>query len=225
MKKPLEYIKSSINFYFKKENFFFFAKISGILVLFEVLIYYLSAYLYSTGNFDFLDFNNVYWTIIFVVFSLVTVVFSIYKNSVFLQSIITQDKSVHNSFLLGWKKMGKYLAVSLVLGAIFIGGMILLIIPAFIFSVWYSFSIFLVLEKNVPVFKSFKESKLLVKGRFWKIFGRLVVIELFVILTSLVLNIIPYLGTFAASFFSPLFILPLYYLYKDAAGSTSLGQV
>jgi hypothetical protein len=56
----------------------------------------------------------------------------------------------------------------LLYGLIVFGGLLLLIIPGIIFSVWYAFSAMGIVLDKKPVLESLSYSKSLVMGRFWK---------------------------------------------------------
>ncbi len=67
------------------------------------------------------------------------------------------------------------LCISILTALITLGGFLLLIIPGVIFTVWYAFSIYLaVLEKKKGVGALLHGSREMSRGRFWPIFGRLV---------------------------------------------------
>ena len=65
--------------------------------------------------------------------------------------------------------------VGLLQGLIMLGGILLLIIPAIIFAVWFCFAqISVILDKKRGV-EAFSYSRSLVRGRFWAIFWRAII--------------------------------------------------
>lgn len=202
LKTPIEYIKEAWEIYTKKENFIFFAKIMAVLTIFSAVVGYSLSYYKDTN----------YLTLIF---GILTIVIGVWVKSTSYSAILNINSSEKDIFKSGFKNMGKFLLISLVIGLIILGGTILLIIPAIIFGVWFSFSVFLVLDKNVGIKEALKTSKLMVKDKFWKILGRSFVFGLFVLIVSIILSLIPYAGNLILSFIAPLFMLPTYLLYRD----------
>ncbi len=67
------------------------------------------------------------------------------------------------------------LLISIVTALITLGGFLMIIVPGVIFTVWYAFAIYLViLEKKKGVGALLHESREMSRGKFWPIFGRLV---------------------------------------------------
>jgi len=119
-----------------------------------------------------------------------------------------------------WGLVWKFSLLSLLLLFITIGGLLLLIIPAIIFGVWFSFSKFIFLDKKSSIRVSLRKSKNLVEGKFWAILGRYVVFGLFTGLFGIVLAILPFgIGGIITTVFGVLFVLPYYLLYLELAGS------
>lgn len=215
MKTPIEYIKEAWGIYTKKENFIFFTKIMAVLVIFSSAISFTTGYFYSSDYVNNIDFSNKPMFIGFVAISLIAVIGGLWSQTTTYFSILKMGDSEKEVFKIGYQKIGRFLLISSVVGLIVVGGLILLIIPAIIFGVWYSFSTFLVLDKNLSIKEALRTSKLMVKGRFWKILGRLAAFGLFSFIISLLLTVIPYAGTLIVSFIAPLFTLPFYLLYRD----------
>ncbi len=67
------------------------------------------------------------------------------------------------------------LCISVLTALITLGGFLMIIIPGVIFTVWYAFSVYLViLEKKRGVGALLHESREMSRGKFWPIFGRLI---------------------------------------------------
>lgn len=110
------------------------------------------------------------------------------------------------------------------------GGLILLIIPGVIFTIWFAFSFYAVALDNNKVIESLKTSKRLVQGRWWSVWWRLfapgIVFALFMILAqwligfpieiilkyvtpetwlyAVLVSLFALLSTFVSLFFTPL---------------------
>jgi len=223
MKKPLDYIKEAVKIYFKKENFIFFAKVMAVLTIISTSFGIIAGKLYPITSMSLESFaaNNLLNVIGFVLLAVVMSLFGIYTRSTILASVLLTGSDVKLTYLNGWNKMWKYFLTTFIVGLIVLGGVILLVIPGIMFGVWFGFTLFLVMEKGLNLKDALKESKALVKGRFWKILGRFVVIGLFGVIITIVLSYIPYASSILISFIAPLYLLPSYLLYKDVSGSVT----
>lgn len=222
MKKPIEYLKESWTIYSKKENFIFFAKIMAILVIIPTGFSYLMNYFYPANIWEDLDFKNTPMLIGFIILSLFSVIIGLWVNATTYVAVLTKPtKNIKSVFKKSLKLIGKYFLISSVFGLLIFLGLILLIIPAIIFAVWFSFSQFLVLDKNLKIKESLLKSKIMVKGKFWKVLGRFAVFILAIFVVQVVLGGVPYIGLLITSFIAPLFLLPFYLFYKDLIGTDS----
>jgi hypothetical protein len=131
---------------------------------------------------------------------------------------IVDDKkvTVNEVFTTAKKSYWIFLLLSIVLTLAYGLGFILLIVPGFLFVVWFAFSKFIMIEKGIGIKESLLKSKEMAKGNYWKILGRLVVFGLFLIIVEMALSIIPFgIGTVLASLCGALFVLPTYLLYRE----------
>lgn len=69
--------------------------------------------------------------------------------------------------------------MSIVVGAITAVGFVFFIVPGILFTVWYAFVMYMVILEKKRGLALLGESKKLSQGRFWPVFGRLVVPTLF----------------------------------------------
>lgn len=119
--------------------------------------------------------------------------------------------------------------ISIISTLIILGGTLLLIIPGIIFSVWYMFgNVALVLDGKKGM-AALKESKRLVRGRWWQVFFAAVLptvaIVLLLILVDIVLNaifgiinsilIIELISSFISYLMTPLFTAIFVILYIE----------
>ncbi len=215
LKGPVEYIKEAWKIYTKKENFIFFARIMAVVVLLSTSIGFVFGYLFPQQSWENIQYENPIMIVVFIVLTILSVVLGLWTQTTTYFSILKIGQTEKEVFRLGLSNMFKFFLISLVVGLIVLLGLILLIIPAIIFGTWYSFSVWLVLDRGMKIGEALKTSKSMVKGKFWKIFGRSVAFGLFTILISIVTSMIPYAGSLIASFVTPLFMLPFYLLYKD----------
>jgi len=119
------------------------------------------------------------------------------------------------------------LIVSSWIGLALFGGFMLLIIPGIIFYVWFAFSNFVLICENIKGKKALSRSKEYVKGKWFKVFIRLLVsIIVCAILYSIVAGIFSKIGVdkkivenlttlISGLFLSPFFGIYLFLLYED----------
>ncbi len=218
MKTPIEYIKEAWRIYTKKENFLFFARIMAVLTVVSTVISYFHAYIsqFAVDPKTFsISFDNPLLAILSILIALFSFLFYFYSQSTIYSAILNIGLNEKDVFKLGYTKKGKFFFTSLVFWLIILLGMILLVVPMVIFGVWYSFAVFLAMDKNLNVRDSLKRSKLMVKNKFFKVLGRFVVFGLFLSLVSIFLSSFPYVGLVISQFVTPLFILPYLLLYRD----------
>lgn len=213
LKGSVEYIKEAINIYFKKENMIFFVKVMSLVVIFSTVVSFLIGYLYPTNTYPRND--SMASIITYIVLTILSMIFSIWMQSATYFSILEMKNNEVEVIKKSLKKLLPFFGISFVLGLIFLLGTLLLIIPGIIFGIWYSYTLFLVFEKNMKLGQALKTSKELVKGRMLKVFGRGIVFGLFMIIASILVSIIPFAGSVILGLLSPLFVLPSYLLYKD----------
>lgn len=213
---PFTLIKKSVDLFFKKENFIFLIKIYIPLAVFSVLTVAQSYLPDSIRNS-----NITLITIVAIVLQFLYIVVGVFvaaSGIVAFRKIVEEEKlSVKETFQIAWKRLWKFSVLSLLVFLMTIGGGILLIIPGIIFSVWYVFSRFILIESEKgEVLISLGRSKNLLRGRFWKVFGRLIVFGFFAIIVQVALSVIPFgIGSVALSLCKGLFLLPTYLLYRE----------
>lgn len=221
MKKPIEYLKESWTIYTKRENFLFFSKVMAIIVIISTGFNYLINYLYPVNIWKDFRFDDTPMLIGFIILTLISIIIGFWFRITTYMLVLTKPTNeIKNIFKDCLKSIWKFFLISLVIGVLIFLGSLLLIIPGIIFAVWFSFSIFLILDKNLKIRDSLLKSRALVKGKFFKILGRFFVFIFVILLIETILSSIPYMGSMLISFLAPLFILPFYLLYKDLLASS-----
>ena len=222
MKTPISYLKEAWAIYSKKENFIYFSKVMAILVVVLTSFNYLVSYLYPDTIWEDFDYSNTPYLIGFIILSIISIILGLWVQSTTYTSVLEKPTdNIKSIYKKGFKNIWKYAFTSLSLAVIVILGTFLLIVPGIIFGVWFSFAVFLVLDRKMKVRQALLESKRLVKGKFFKVFGRSIVFVLTILLLQIAISAIPYVGYLVISFTIPLFILPFYLLYRDLVGADS----
>ncbi len=155
-----------------------------------------------------------------------TLVFQALAHATLLKAIIKADRTKKIE-PREWKKFWKeayaqikpIILLNVLIVLILIGGYLLLFIPGLIFGVWYGFSLIFLFAENKKGKEALRASRELVRGYFWPIVWRLLVMLALIWLVSFGVSMIPFLGSVAGMALS-LFVLPFmniytYLLYKD----------
>jgi len=131
------------------------------------------------------------------------------------QATITVNVSRLSAYILPAKEVTAHLLVTyIIFGLLSSVGFLLLIIPGIIITVRYMFAPMIAAVEDAAV-KPFDESKRLVKGRFWKLVGRsILMVVCYNIPLSVLQAIHPLLGTVWAVT-SPIFGLYFFLVYRD----------
>ncbi len=100
------------------------------------------------------------------------------------------------------------------------GASLLFIIPGVLTGIWFFASGYLVVAEDVRGMEALLKSKALVQGRFWPVFGRLVLVWLL----GMILGMVPLIGPLLSLLFAPfsmLFSVRLYQDLHETSGSIS----
>lgn len=207
----IDLIRESLKIFFEKKNSVYLFKIYSVALIPSLMPYVFAMLVARNGG----NGQSLY----LILLAIITIPISLWVGASGLEAV----KRViggglfdfRDTYKASWKYLWRLLLTGILTGIIFTGGFLLLIIPGIIFWVWYSFTPWMVVDKGFGVIQSLKESKALVKGRFWKVFGRIVVITIFAVVIEFGLSSIPVVGSLTATMFGGLFLLPGYLLYKE----------
>lgn len=90
---------------------------------------------------------------------------------ILLASVNNQKVSLKTSLVQAKSFVWRALAISILTALAVFGGLLLLVVPAFIFSAWFSLSIYALVKEDLSVTASMKRSRQLVKGRIFEIWS------------------------------------------------------
>jgi hypothetical protein len=209
---PVDIIKKSIQVFVQKKNFIYLISIYLPLLPFSLFSFFQTYFPDSLLN----SFRGAPLLVVAINIAYLITFFWVSISGVLgVDGIISgQTLEFKQLYKKAWKMVGKYLVLSLLIGILVFAGGLLLIVPGILFLVWFSFARFELILGNLGIFVSLKRSKELVSGRFWKIFGRLLVFLLFAALVQLIV-VIPYIGPVVSPLLGALYIIPNYFLYRE----------
>ncbi len=109
-------------------------------------------------------------------------------------------------------KVAPFFWVSLLRGLMVLAGLILLVIPGIIFSIWFCLAQYVFVFEGKKGLAASWRSKDLVKGYGWAVFGRLLVF----VLLSMIVSSVPRVGHLISMLFiMPFGIFYIYTMYQD----------
>lgn len=128
------------------------------------------------------------------------------------------------SFKESWNKTAPLIFPALGLSFLsfffILGGLLFFVVPGLVFLIWFNFSIFLLLTRDLRWLNALKESRRLFHRLFWKITARLFL--LFLVFPLMISNI-PFFGNLLSFALQPFITLCWIHLWSDAqrcAGET-----
>lgn len=212
---PTDLVKRSFKIFFKKENFIYFLKIYSVSFVLGLISF---VYSFVISSRHLVEDPGQVW--VYLLPSIILFPIGIWAQASGYEAVKRAVKGevlkFKDTYKSSWKILWRFFLVNLVVGLIVVGGVVLLIVPGIMFAVWYSFSLWGVVDKGYGVGRSLKESKLLVKGKFWRVSGRFVVFMLFVALTQILFTAFPQgYGSVTLTIFGGLFLLPYFLLYRE----------
>lgn len=214
---PITIIKQALAIFFKKENLIYLLKINSFIlppsILSRLLGYWIGP------NTDLSNSTNIISTILVVIINLAYVVIYVWVIASGIEAVrrvvMGESLDVRSTLKVGWKKYIKFALLGLSLFLIVSAGFILLIIPGVIFIIWFAFSKYIIMDSEIGIKDALTKSKQLVTGRFFQVFGRVLVFGLFSMLVQIVISVIPYVGVHLLELLGLMFVLPSYLLYKE----------
>lgn len=108
--------------------------------------------------------------------------------------VIDQDMDVKVAFKKSMPLFWKYIGLIIVFGLITLIGYLLFIVPGIILTVMLSFSLYALILEDLGPIQALKRSKELVKGFWWTVLARFMVVGVFAVLISMVSSMINNVG-------------------------------
>jgi len=142
---------------------------------------------YNTGLITF----PLYYSISNVILSLISFFLTLFVSASLISVSVKKSKfSYKDLFEMGKSKYWKYFGLSIVTGIFILLLTLLLIIPGIIFGVYWAFVAYVFFDKDKKIMDSLKESRKIVKGRWWKTFGYILLFGLISLLIMIVASVV-----------------------------------
>ncbi len=130
-------------------------------------------------------------------------------------AVVDEGIGIREAFGKGWERIMAFAWLYVLSGFIITGGYLLLIIPGLIFLVWFGFGQFILAEEDQRGMQALLKSKEYVRGQWFGVFWRLLVVWL----VSAGLGVIPFIGPLLSLLFVPFVMIYMYLLYNDLKAS------
>lgn len=129
-----------------------------------------------------------YYIIITLIIGITSFLLSVFVSAGLINSSVKNSKlSFKEIIKKGKEKYWKFLGFSIVIGIFTFLLSLAFLIPGIIFGVFWVFAAYVFFEENKGIINSLKTSKKIVKRRWWKTFGYMM---LFILITFLVISVI-----------------------------------
>jgi HEAT repeat protein len=129
----------------------------------------------------------------------------------FFTAVVDQTCGIREAFRLAKPKVFAHMWLSVLSGLIISGAHLLLVIPGIIFTVWFFFTPFVFIDEDVRGMNALLKSKEYVRGRWFGVCWRLIVIWAI----SALISGIPIIGQLLALFLIPFSLVYTFLVYKD----------
>jgi hypothetical protein len=142
---------------------------------------------------------------------LVVTVLVVWSQTAMLALVVNENLGIIEAFQAGWTYLCPMAWVLTLFSAIVLTGFVLGLLPGFLFLVWFTFCMYVLLEEDRRGMDALLASKEYVRGHWWNTFGKLLLLWLI----SAVAGFIPFIGQVFSLLFAPFFMLYLLAMYRD----------
>jgi hypothetical protein len=139
----------------------------------------------------------------------------------FTGAVVDETLGIKDALREGWKRAGSFMWLSSLLGFLVTGGFLFLIIPGVIFLVWFIFAQFIIFAEDDRGMNALLKSKEYVRGRWFDVFLRLLVIWLI----AGGIGMVPFLGPILSLLFFPVTMIFIYLVYQDLRALKGKGMM
>ncbi len=132
-----------------------------------------------------------YYLIITSILGIISFLLSIFVSAGLINSSIKNSKfSFKGIIKKGKEKYWKFLGFSIVSWIFLVLLSLVFLIPGIIFGVFWIFAAYVFFEEDKGIIESLKKSRKIVKGRWWKTFGYIILFVLIVFLVIAVISLV-----------------------------------
>ena len=159
--------------------------------------------------------------LIFLVGLLLVIIINLWVQVALMFAVREENakSSVKDLLMMTKGRLASYYWIAFLNAVIILAGFIVFIIPGVILSIWFCFSQYAFVFEGTKGFAALSRSKELVKGYWWPVLGRILILAAITILISFISK----LGFLINSLFTmPFGIMYMYVIYEDLKRVKSL---
>lgn len=120
-----------------------------------------------------------------ILLTVLLVVISIVSSVALIKAVsVPTETTIKSAYQFGLKHFWSYVWLSILTGLAVIGGLILLVIPGIIFMIWFAFGYFILVLEGKRGTEAMKASREYVRGKWFAVFGRILVLMVVLMLVS-----------------------------------------
>ncbi|MFA5174219.1 MAG: hypothetical protein WC438_03485 [Candidatus Pacearchaeota archaeon] len=135
--------------------------------------------------------DNLSYTLFLAFLGILVFALGILMGASFIVNAFSGKKLGFKESLKGGKKyFWKYFWFSVVYSIFIILLFLLLVVPGIIFMIYWIFGAYILINENKGILASLKESRKLIKGKWWKTFGYFILFSLIIIVISWIASLI-----------------------------------
>lgn len=225
MKGPITLIRNAIDLFLQNPKLFIgIYIIPGILTFLVTMLVEFQEQLALTPSVAY---------VIAAVLWILVIVASIFMGIAMIQAVMNPSLSVMGAYRSSTPFFWRYVILSILVTLAVFAGFLLLIIPGIIFSVWFAFSYYILIAEGTGGIDAMKQSKRMVSGKWFAVFGRLAVLVIVGIGIGLIFGLLgalfdEFIGAGVAAvtnlilnaILTPISIAYVYVLYLELKPST-----
>lgn len=156
------------------------------------------------------------------VLGFISAIVGLYAYVALLIAVSKNITTVQGAYREALRFILSYIFITILTALAVVGGLILLIIPGIMFMVWFSFAPYVLINEEKRGTEALSRSRELVRGRFWQVAVRLLLLVAIMVPFSL-LNVIPIFGPLVGLLIGyPLAAIYMYHLYMNLRENMSV---
>lgn len=226
MRNPLSLLKGAHSIF--RENVTLFVGILFVPMLLSVIVGIFKPPA-ATGVINLTD-----WSM-YLVMLLIAVAFNVLMAIALIFAVDNRSLTVGTAYKQAFSMFVSYSILSLLVSLIIMVGFMLFIIPGIIVSIWLAFASFVLVLEGTKIIAAMKQSREYVRGKWWGVFYRLIMVTLFVFIVYVIASLISKIISVAVVssiielliniIITPIVVAYMYLLYQDVKGSPSVSAV
>ena len=174
--------------------------------------------------------NTTEWAV-YGVLMLLVMISSVLMSAALIMAVNNPAMGVGEAYKAALRFFWSYIGLSILMSLIIMVGFLLLIVPGIILSVWFAFASYILILENAGITDSLRRSREYVRGRWWGVFGRLILVSIvafaITVAGAMIFSFIPseaisgLLETAVSLVLVPFMMAFVYLMYKDVKGGAA----